>query len=1169
MKRNSLLLLFIIICFWAYPAVVPVEPGTQTIYNAVANANVGDVLELTDGVYNETNTVIIDKALEIRAASGKNPTINAKRFTVRSHFILDGVTFDGNLTNTEAIRIDEGQNLVVKILNSNIQNFTSRGINLYATSSEVMYVDSLIVDGCMFKNVLRVINAASAPTQVKSISIKNSTFDKINQDGYFIYIYASATTDLVKVVIDQCTFYNCFSRRGVYLANIDYAIVKNCIASFSETVSDTKSFSVYGNNSILKNTISYNVEPYGGAPRNNIITTNPLFVDPENGNFQLYANSPAIGAGDTGGNLGDLRWGVSTEDAPMGDLPYVPFKKPYTTTPTENSIRVMWQMPDTTSTGVVYYGKTEALGDSVVSNGGWLVEGEGFVHVKEINGLEPYTTYYYMVGDGRRKFEEIQSTKTAPSEGTGFRLVLVSDIHENSGQIWQNMVSPILQQKPDLLMHLGDIINTGDTRPWNSSFFTPSEPLLKEVPVNGAVGNHETGDKSAGGPTTYFDYFSSPSHGYIDGSDSIDPRGESYYSMDYGDAKIISLNLNGDDFSPSFVHDSQQMTWLDNQLENSTSKWIFIFAHVSVYSTGYHGQWSGNLKTYVAPVLEEHAQNGKFIIFFSGNCHSFEHLYKSGVHHVRPSVCASNTRDQYNLADLPYSLFWKKTNGFSTIDMSPDGEKVTLTGRDETGEEFYVYEFTRTSQMLPSLYFTEPNGIDDIATDSYRIKWTCFDEGGNGKISLYHSLDSINGTLIADSISTDTQLIDYYDWNVRYLEPKGDYYIYGILDDGVNPAIKRYARGKVTVVKDTIAPPAPTNFSGNVAGNQIVLTWQNPTRLVDVVNAVDDFENGIDQFVGVPHNQTATGSLELADGYNSVNALKINYNITVAWGQYSAVLQYDQVQNFSTTPYLEFWYKGDGSSRYLRLIIKQDLDFNGVADDWWYNETLLLNSTEWQKVKLDVRTFQELSWHPNISDAMDPNNIFALEFIIPSSTIGGGFVVLDDINFTGQVYPAEDFEGVKILRRTDRYPGNHTDGDVIYNGVAETYTDLDVTTGNTYYYAGFTYDDLGNYSEFSQDAAWQNLPTNLDDKFIDKSLLVYPNPVKSFVNIKFTSLSIGNTSVHLENISGSKVMDLVTNLTAGGTYEVSLDVKDIPAGVYFIRMISNGTSVSKKIIINE
>ena len=122
--------------------------------------------------------------------------------------------------------------------------------------------------------------------------------------------------------------------------------------------------------------------------------------------------------------------------------------------------------------------------------------------------------------------------------------------------------------------------------------------------------------------------------------------------------------------------------------------------------------------------------------------------------------------------------------------MSENGEKVTLIGRDETGQEFYSYEFTRTSQMLPSLYFTEPDGMDDTVTDTYRIKWSCFDQSENGKISLYYSLDSINGTLIADNISTNTSLVDYYDWNVRYLEPKGDYHIYGILDDGINPSVK-------------------------------------------------------------------------------------------------------------------------------------------------------------------------------------------------------------------------------------------------------------------------------------------------------------------------------------------------------------------------------------------
>lgn len=407
------------------------------------------------------------------------------------------------------------------------------------------------------------------------------------------------------------------------------------------------------------------------------------------------------------GSLGDLYSVVFTENASMDNIPYVTFKKPYSMSPTSSSVRIMWQMADTVSKGVVYYGKTEALGDSIVSNDGWLVEEEGFVHVKELTDLDSYTTYYFQVGDGVRRFQEIQQTKTAPAKGTNFRLVFASDFHDNSGQVWENMVPQIVQQDADLFIHLGDLITLGDTRPWNSSFFTPSEPILRKTPMIGAVGNHETGDKPSGGLSTYYDYFSTPTHGYIDGSDAIDPRGESYYALDYGDVKIISLNLNGDESSPSFGADSHQMTWLDDQIKNADSKWIFVMAHVSVYSTGYHGRWSVDKKINVAPILEKHAVNGKHIIFFSGNCHSFEHMYKSGVHYVRPSVAASNIRDQYNMVDLPYSLIWKSTNGFSTIDVTEDGEKVTMISLDENGNEFYSYEFTRTAQISPSLYIIE------------------------------------------------------------------------------------------------------------------------------------------------------------------------------------------------------------------------------------------------------------------------------------------------------------------------------------------------------------------------------------------------------------------------------------------------------------------------------
>lgn len=41
---------------------------------------------------------------------------------------------------------------------------------------------------------------------------------------------------------------------------------------------------------------------------------------------------------------------------------------------------------------------------------GWLV-GEGFVHVKELTGLDPSTTYYYQVGNGIRRFEDIRKQR--------------------------------------------------------------------------------------------------------------------------------------------------------------------------------------------------------------------------------------------------------------------------------------------------------------------------------------------------------------------------------------------------------------------------------------------------------------------------------------------------------------------------------------------------------------------------------------------------------------------------------------------------------------------------------------------------------------------------------------------------------------------------------------
>ena len=95
---------------------------------------------------------------------------------------------------------------------------------------------------------------------------------------------------------------------------------------------------------------------------------------------------------------------------------------------------------------------------------------------------------------------------------------------------------------------------------------------------------------------------------------------------------------------------------------------------------------------------------------------------------------------------------------------------------------------------------------------------------------------------------------------------------------------------------------------------------------------------------------------------------------------------------------------------------------DGNADDWWYNETLPLNSTEWKKAKIDIRTFQAFDWHPNTSKKCDALRVISLDFVVPSSApCSGGVLALDDIAMTGLINPAPDFEEAGVELKVTPY----------------------------------------------------------------------------------------------------------------------------------------------------
>ena len=72
-------------------------------------------------------------------------------------------------------------------------------------------------------------------------------------------------------------------------------------------------------------------------------------------------------------------------------------------------------------------------------------------------------------------------------------------------------------------------------------------------------------------------------------------------------------------------------------------------------------------------------------------------------------------------------------------------------------------------------------------------------------------------------------------------------------------------------------------------------------------------------------------------------------------------------------------------------------------------------------------------------------------------SVGNGQLTLSWAN------PADrDFAGTRIVRRTDRFPVDRSDGTVIFDGVGTGWTDVGLINDTTYYYGAFSYDLSGN-----------------------------------------------------------------------------------------------------------
>lgn len=119
----------------------------------------------------------------------------------------------------------------------------------------------------------------------------------------------------------------------------------------------------------------------------------------------------------------------------------------------------------------------------------------------------------------------------------------------------------------------------------------------------------------------------------------------------------------------------------------------------------------------------------------------------------------------------------------------------------------------------PEITILEPDGVDDIAVTTYLITWLDSDEDDDAEITLYYDDDDadFDGIEIIDGIMEDDDSkapdgteINMYVWNFTMMVSDGDYYIYGKIEDDLNPPYFNYSSGPITIQQTTICEePVP------------------------------------------------------------------------------------------------------------------------------------------------------------------------------------------------------------------------------------------------------------------------------------------------------------------------------------------------------------------------
>jgi hypothetical protein len=172
-----------------------------------------------------------------------------------------------------------------------------------------------------------------------------------------------------------------------------------------------------------------------------------------------------------------------------------------------------------------------------------------------------------------------------------------------------------------------------------------------------------------------------------------------------------------------------------------------------------------------------------------------------------------------------------------------------------------VITYTTTGNVPPNINIDKPDGVDDTIAEgaNFTVQYDLYDPDDAVTADFYYDTDDsgLDGTAISGCQDQPEGTDETCIWDTTGVAP-GDYYVYGITSDGINPQVSAYSKGPVTIN----GAPSVTNVSLN-AGVDIDL-HADTRKTIDFTATITD-PNGYGDI------QTATGSAYRSGVTNAQN----------------------------------------------------------------------------------------------------------------------------------------------------------------------------------------------------------------------------------------------------------------------------------------------------------